>query len=127
MPVIVTAEKSLSPELAAGLGKLYDASPEFSGGADAVATAERVLSEGGLVYVGWFNGKPVSSIMAFGPGDQRTLRWIVVHPANRGRGIADRLVCEVCRIEREAGSTHFLPGCTAIARLLRIEASRRKA
>lgn len=126
MPVTVTAEKSLSPELMAGLSKLYASSPEFSGGEEAVAEAERVLGIGGVVYVGWFNGKAVSAIMAWGPDDSRTLRWIVVHPANRGRGIADRLVSEACRLEREQGRDHFIAGCTAIARLLKIEAQRRQ-
>ena len=124
MPVSVTAEKSLSPELSAGLSKLYASSPEFASGEEAVEEAQRVLGIGGAVYVGWFNGKAVSSIMAWGPDDSRTLRWIVVHPANRGRGIADRLVGEVCRLEREQGRSHFVPGCTAIARLLKIEAAR---
>lgn len=124
MPVSVTAEKSLSPELSAGLSKLYASSPEFASGEEAVEEAQRVLGIGGAVYVGWFNGKAVSSIMAWGPEDSRTLRWIVVHPANRGRGIADRLVGEVCRLEREQGRSHFVPGCTAIARLLKIEAAR---
>ena len=126
MPVSVTAEKSLSPELSAGLSKLYASSPEFASGQEAVEEAERVLATGGLVYVGWFNGKAVSAIMAWGPDNSRTLRWIVVHPANRGRGIADRLVGEVCRLEREQGRAHFVPGCTAIARLLKIESARRQ-
>ncbi|MDO8331082.1 MAG: GNAT family N-acetyltransferase [Fluviicoccus sp.] len=124
MPVSVTAEKSLSPELSAGLSKLYASSPEFAGGEEAVAEAQRILGAGGLVYVGWFNGKAVSSIMAEGPQDERTLRWIVVHPANRGRGIADRLVSETCRLERQEGRQRFVPGCTAIARLLKMEAAR---
>lgn len=124
MPVSVTAEKSLSPELSAGLSKLYASSPEFGSGQEAVEEAERVLGIGGTVYVGWFNGKAVSSIMAWGPDDARTLRWIVVHAANRGRGIADRLVAEACRLEREQGRSHFVPGCTAIARLLKIDAAR---
>lgn len=124
MPVIVTAERSLSAPLQAGLQRLYDSSPEFAGGAQAVATCERVLAEGGLCYVGWFNSKPVAAILAYGSKDARTLRWIVVHPANRGRGIADRLVSETCRLEREQGFEQFLPGCTAIARLLKITAAR---
>ena len=36
---------------------------------------------------GWFNGKAVSAIMASGIATQRLLHNIVVHPANRGRGI----------------------------------------
>ena len=31
------------------------------------------------------------------------LEYIVVHPANRGRGVAERLVEEACRIEEAKG------------------------
>jgi ribosomal protein S18 acetylase RimI-like enzyme len=62
--------------------------------------------------------------MASGAGNQRLLHNIVVHPANRGRGIANRLMSETCRLEREHGTTQFVAGCSAIARLLRIDAAR---
>lgn len=126
MPVIVSAEKSISPELAQSLTKLYDSSPEFSDGADAIDKAQEILARDGLVYVGWFNGKAVSAIMASGQDTQRLLHNIVVHPANRGRGIADRLMSETCRLERERGASHFVAGCTAIARLLRMDAARQQ-
>jgi GNAT superfamily N-acetyltransferase len=126
MPVNVSAEQLLGPELEHGLVKLYDSSPEFSNGQEALAKGQDVLEAGGLWYVGWFNGKAVAAIMASGEPNNRTLHNIVVHPANRGRGIALRLVSEACRQEREQGSSHFLPGCTAIARLLRMEAAGRK-
>ena len=48
----------------------------------------------------------------------RSLENIVVHPANRGRGVAERLVEEVCRIEEEKGVKNFEPGCGAIHRCL---------
>ncbi len=38
------------------------------------------------------------------------LEYIVVHPANRGRGVADRLVSEVCRMEEAKGVQHFRAG-----------------
>jgi len=126
MPVMVSAEKNISPELAQSLTKLYDSSPEFSVGAEAIDKANDILSTDGVLYVGWFNGKAVSAIMASGTHEQRLLHNIVVHPANRGRGIADRLMAETCRLEREQGSSHFVAGCTAIARLLRIDAARQQ-
>ncbi|MBK6758841.1 MAG: GNAT family N-acetyltransferase [Moraxellaceae bacterium] len=126
MPVIVSAEKNISPELAQSLTKLYDSSPEFSDGAEAIDKANDILSDDGVLYVGWFNGKAVSAIMASGTAAQRLLHNIVVHPANRGRGIADRLLSETCRLEREQGSSYFVAGCTAIARLLRIDAARQQ-
>lgn len=124
MPVMVTSERQLTPELQQGLVKLYDSSPEFSHGSDAIEKSEDVLAAKGAVYVGWFNGKAVAAIMASPSADNRLLHNIVVHPANRGRGIADRLVAEACRLEREQGNSHFVAGCTAIARLLKIEAAR---
>ena len=57
MPVIVSAEKNISPELAQSLTKLYDSSPEFSDGAEAIDKANDILSDDGVLYVGWFNGK----------------------------------------------------------------------
>lgn len=126
MPVIVSAEKNISSELAQSLIKLYDSSPEFGGGVEAIDKTNDILSTDGVVYVGWFNGKAVSAIMASGTATQRLLHNIVVHPANRGRGIADRLMSEACRLEREQGTTQFVAGCTAIARLLRIDATRQQ-
>ena len=52
MPVIVSAEKNISPELAQSLTKLYDSSPEFSGGTEAIDKAGDILSIDGVVYVG---------------------------------------------------------------------------
>ena len=43
MPVIVSAEKNISPELAQSLTKLYDSSPEFSDGAEAIDKANDIL------------------------------------------------------------------------------------
>lgn len=124
MPVIVSAEQQLKTELSQHLTKLYDSSPEFSNGEAAIVKANEVLANQGLLYVGWFNNRPVAAIMASGAANNRLLHNIVVHPANRGRGIADRLMAETCRLEREKGTTHFVAGCTAIARLLRIDAAR---
>ena len=47
-----------------------------------------------------------------------TIENIVIHSANRGRGVAERLVSEVCRMEEEKGVTTFIPGCGAIRRCL---------
>lgn len=124
MPVIVSAEQQLNTELSQHLAKLYDSSPEFSNGEAAIVKANQILANQGLLYVGWFNNRPVAAIMASGAANNRLLHNIVVHPANRGRGIADRLMAETCRLEREKGTSHFVAGCTAIARLLRIDAAR---
>ncbi|PTQ88859.1 GNAT family N-acetyltransferase [Agitococcus lubricus] len=124
MPVIVTAESQIKTEWQQSIIKLYDSSPEFGQGVEAIDKVEQITRQDGLLYLGWFNSKPVAAIMASGLANSRLLHNIVVHPANRGRGIADRLVSEVCRLERERGSTQLVAGCTAIARLLRIDAAR---
>ncbi len=48
-----------------------------------------------------FNSKIIGAIWCTGQGESRILENIVVHPANRGRGVAERLVSEVCRMEEE--------------------------
>ncbi|WP_032017513.1 GNAT family N-acetyltransferase, partial [Acinetobacter baumannii] len=53
-----------------------------------------------------------------GQGESKVLEYIVVHPANRGRGVAERLVEEACRIEEAKGVKIFEPGCGAIHRCL---------
>ncbi len=53
-----------------------------------------------------------------GQGESKALEYIVVHPANRGRGVAERLVEEACRMEEEKGVKQFEPGCGAIHRCL---------
>ena len=78
MPVIVTSEQQLSPELQQGLVKLYDSSPEFSHGSEALEKGQDVLASHGAWYVGWFNGKAVAAIMASPSADNRLLHNIVV-------------------------------------------------
>ena len=60
----------------------------------------------------------IAAIWCTGQGESKTLENIVVHPANRGRGIAERLVSEVCRMEEAKGVKVFEPGCGAIHRCL---------
>ena len=45
-------------------------------------------------------------------------QYIVLHPANRGRGLAPKFVKQVTDIERKKGNTKFVPGCGAIHRIL---------
>ncbi|ALD02513.1 MAG: GNAT family N-acetyltransferase [Acinetobacter sp.] len=119
MPITVHAYTSLeNAEVRSQLERLYDTSPEFGDGQDAIDQLELNLAQYTLVYTAEFNTKLIAAIWSTGQGESRTLENIVVHPANRGRGIADRLVSEVCRIEEEKGVKVFEPGCGAIHRCL---------
>ncbi|OTG86853.1 GNAT family N-acetyltransferase [Acinetobacter sp. ANC 3813] len=119
MPITVHAYTSLeNDEVRSQLERLYDTSPEFSDGADAIEQLEQNLSQYTLLYTAEFNTKLIGAIWCSGQGESKTLEYIVVHPANRGRGVAERLVSEVCRIEEEKGVKAFVPGCGAIHRCL---------
>ena len=119
MPITVHAYTSLeNNEVRNQLKRLYDTSPEFSDGADAIEQLEQNLAQYTLVYTAEFNTKLIGAIWCTGQGESKILEYIVVHPANRGRGIAERLVSEACRMEEDKGVKSFEPGCGAIHRCL---------
>ena len=119
MPITVHAYTSLEKEeLRSQLERLYDPSPEFGDGHDAVEQLEQNLAQYTLLYTAEFNTKVIGAIWCSGQGENKTLEYIVVHPANRGRGVAERLVEEVCRMEEAKGVKVFEPGCGAIHRCL---------
>ena len=108
MPITVHAYTSLeNDEVRSQLERLYDTSPEFSDGADAMEQLEQNLAQYTSVYSAEFNSKIIGAIWCTGQGESRILENIVVHPANRGRGVAERLVSEVCRMEEEKGVKTF--------------------
>lgn len=119
MPINVHTKTSLdSEEVRDQIERLYDTSPEFADGKDAIEQLEQNLTQYTLLYVAEFNTKIIGAIWVTGQGESKTLENIVVHPANRGRGVAERLVAEVCRMEEEKGVKKFEPGCGAIHRCL---------
>ena len=119
MPITVHAHSSLDDlEMRAQLERLYDTSPEFSDGQDATDQLAQNLLQYTTVYTAEFNTNIIGAIWSTGQGESRILENIVVHPSNRGRGVAERLVEEVCRIEEEHGVKQFEPGCGAIHRCL---------
>ena len=119
MPITVHAYTSLEKEeVRSQLERLYDTSPEFGDGHDAVEQLEQNLAQYTLLYTAEFNTKVSGAIWCSGQGENKTLEYIVVHPANRGRGVAERLVEEVCRMEEAKGVKVFEPGCGAIHRCL---------
>ena len=119
MPITVHAKTSIeNEEVRDQLERLYDTSPEFGDGQDAIEQLEQNLAHYTLLYVAEFNTKIIGALWCTGQGESKVLENIVVHPANRGRGVAERLVEEVCRIEEEKGVKIFEPGCGAIHRCL---------
>ena len=119
MPITVHAKTSLeNEEVRNQLERLYDTSPEFGDGKDAVEQLDQTLAQYTLLYTAEFNTKIIGALWCTGQGESKVLENIVVHPANRGRGVAERLVEEVCRIEEEKGVKVFEPGCGAIHRCL---------
>ncbi len=119
MPITVHAKTSIqNQEVREQLERLYDTSPEFGDGQDAIEQLEQNLAQYTILYTAEFNTKIIGAIWSTGQGESRTLENIVVHPANRGRGVAERLVSEACRMEEEKGVKIFEPGCGAIHRCL---------
>ncbi|WP_111893819.1 GNAT family N-acetyltransferase [Acinetobacter sp. MB5] len=119
MPITVHAYTSIPNEdIRNQLERLYDTSPEFSDGQDAMKQLEQDLTQYTLLYTAEFNSRIIGALWSTGQDEERILQNIVIHPANRGRGVAERLVAEVCRME-EAKQVHkFIAGCGAIYRCL---------
>lgn len=124
MPITIHAYSSLeNKEIEAQLERLYMTSPEFMSGLDAVQQLKEVIGDQTLLYTAEFNTKIIAAIWCFRNIEsakvESKLQYIVVHPSNRGRGIAQRLISEVCRMEKfHNKATIFIPGCGAIHKIL---------
>ena len=119
MPVTVHAYSELKDEnLRSQLIRLYETSPEFSDGTEAVKQLEDAMQKGSLIYTAEFNDKVIGGVWVSGEGTSRLVHYVVVHPSNRGRGIAETLIGGVCAAEEKNGATEFKPGCGAIHRCL---------
>lgn len=119
MPVIVHSLNQIADEnIKNQIIKIYQHTHEFTDGEQAYQVLAQAVEQDTQFYVAIFNDKIIASIWSTGTGDSRLLKHIVVHPANRGRGIAERLISEVCRLEEEKGVQHFQPYCPAIRKAL---------
>lgn len=127
MPITVHAYETLDDNLRDQLENLFDISPEFPDGMVAVAKLEEALAESAQsyttdfhakLYTAEFNDKVIAAIWVVGRGSERVLKYVVVHFANRGRGVAEHLVREVTERETALGVRTFVPGCGAIHRTL---------
>lgn len=119
MPITVHAYQTIADTgFAEQIERIYDTSPEFGDGQDALEQLQQQLQQYTTLYTAEFNSKIIGAIWCTGQGDSRLLENVVVHPANRGRGVAERLVEEVCKMEEAQGVKKFEPGCGAIHRCL---------
>ncbi|MFZ5561495.1 MAG: acetyl-CoA sensor PanZ family protein [Pseudomonadota bacterium] len=105
MPVAVEIAAAPLPEsLAAELARIYADFPDFASPAAAVAVLRDAVAGGDTLYTGVFNQRHIAAVLVRGEGETRHLRYLAVHPATRGRGVAERLVAEVRRLEAERGT-----------------------
>lgn len=108
MPVVVeTAPSALDPVLADQLARIYADSPEFTSAGAAVDVLRDAVAAGDALYMAVFNARHIGAVLVRGDGPTRHMRYLCVHEATRGRGVAERLVAEVRK--REAGrGTYWL-------------------
>lgn len=119
MPIQVITVNDLNDSAVSNqIKNLYETSPEFADGEEAVQQLEQELTQDVILYTAIFNDKIIGAVWCKGQGNIRLLQYIVIHPANRGRGVAERLISEVCRIEEAQGVKIFNAGCGAIHRCL---------
>ena len=108
MPVVVeTAPPVLDPALADQLARIYADSPEFTSAAAALEVLSDAVASGDTLYMAVFNARHIAAVLVRGEGPVRHMRYLCVHEATRGRGVAERLVAEVRRQEAGRG-THWL-------------------
>ena len=92
MPVIAkTLLQPLDAELQSRLEKLQPSFRLHSPSVDAV------------LYIGWFNEKPVAAAWVVGADAQREVQGLAIHPATRGRGVLSQLVQQIQTQEGHCG------------------------
>ena len=105
MPVLVErATAPLDQALVDELARIYTDSPDFASPQAAQAVLMDAVAAGDVLYAAVFNGRHIAAVLVRGQGATRHLRYLNVHPATRGRGVAARLVEEVRRLEAEKGA-----------------------
>lgn len=72
--------------------------------ADCVAA----VAAGATLYTGLFNARHIAAVLVCDSAAGRQLRLLAVHPATRGRGVAERLLAEVRRLESLRGTPWLL-------------------
>jgi GNAT superfamily N-acetyltransferase len=120
MPIQVQAIHDIKDVLIRNqIERLYDISPEFIDGQDAIEQLDQALSTDTTLYTANFNDKIIGAVWCIRLNVHSCLlNYVVIHPANRGRSVAERLVAELCRLEEAQGVQEFQPGCGATFRCL---------
>ncbi len=96
----------LSEQIAGQLLKIYVDMPEHEKPGEILQSIAAGLCGGDRYYAGYFNGRYICGVLIHDEGEFRSMRYLAVHPATRGRGVAERLVDEVRLKETER--THGL-------------------
>lgn len=105
MPVAVAAVAApLAADLLQDLQRVYADYPVFASPEDALEVLQQGLAAGGTLYTGLFNARHIAAVLVVGEGEVRGMRYLSVHHATRGRGVAERLVAEVRRLEAGRGA-----------------------
>jgi GNAT superfamily N-acetyltransferase len=104
MPVTVAvASAPLDVVLQSSLRRVYTDYPGFASPEAAVAVLAEAVSAGDTLYTAVFNARVIAAVLTRGAGETRHMRYLCVHATNLGRGVAERLVAEVCRLEAARG------------------------
>ena len=104
MPVTVAvAPVPLDAALQSSLRRVYADYPGFASPEAAVAALAEAANAGDTLYTAVFNARVIAAALTHGAGDARHMRYLCVHAASRGRGVAERLVAEIHRLEAARG------------------------
>lgn len=101
MPVIVEPRYDIA-DIEADLRRVYEDFPGATAD-DCLASIADGLANGGVFYAGIFNGRPIAGALVRGPADARRISLIAVRALTRGRGVAQRLLDEIARLEGRTG------------------------
>lgn len=105
MPILVeVTQNPLSDQQLHEIANTYQNNPYCRTGEDAAKQLQHATEQGHSVYLGIFNSKIVAAVSVSGDFPARSMHYLQVHPATRGRGVAERLIAEVRRYETERGS-----------------------
>lgn len=120
MPVSIHAHTSLENlEIERQLQRLYAMSTEFKQGDDAITELKMTLGQGTTLYTAEFNTKVIAAMWVSVLDNHILFHHIVVHTANRGRGIAARLIEAVYELENLTTPNQITTNCPTIAHCLK--------
>lgn len=106
MPVIVEPRYDIA-DIEADLRRVYEDFPGATAD-DCLARIRDALANREVFYAGIFNGRPIAGALVSGPADARRISLIAVRALTRGRGVAQRLVDEIARLEQGTGGRALL-------------------